>query len=271
MIEVDCPVRGCHRPLERGARQWSCPDRHTFDVSRSGYCNLLQPNERRSKHPGDTIEAARARRRLFDRGVGHRFLAEIVALARELGVDGPILDAGCGEGFHLTRLCRELGAEGVGIDISTPAIDLAAKSNPEQTWIVSNVDRRLPVPDRSVGTILSITSRVNRAEFERVLNDAGHLIIATPGVDDLVELRARLLGSGTDLVRVPDIADQDETFTLVRQIESRERIDADGSVLSDFLLSTYRAQRRSQAGIASGLTSLEVTQSRTIRAYRRLT
>ena len=42
--------------------------RTAFDVARSGYVNLLQPQDKRSKTPGDTPEAVAARRRFLDRG-----------------------------------------------------------------------------------------------------------------------------------------------------------------------------------------------------------
>ena len=64
-----CPVRECHLPLVREDRRVFCPRAHSFDVARSGYLNLLQPQDRRSKQPGDTTEAVAARRRLHDLGV----------------------------------------------------------------------------------------------------------------------------------------------------------------------------------------------------------
>jgi 23S rRNA (guanine(745)-N(1))-methyltransferase RlmA-like protein len=64
-----CPVRDCHIALGRAERRLFCPRGHSFDVARSGYINLLQPQERRSKQPGDTVGAVAAQRRLHDLGV----------------------------------------------------------------------------------------------------------------------------------------------------------------------------------------------------------
>src|SRR3954462_3561227 len=64
-----CPVRDCHMAMERTERRVLCPRGHSFDVARSGYINLLQPQERRSSQPGDTVAAVAARRRLHDSGV----------------------------------------------------------------------------------------------------------------------------------------------------------------------------------------------------------
>ena len=59
---LQCPVRDCHMALVREERRLFCQRGHSFDVARSGYINLLQPQDRRSKHPGDTVAAVAARR-----------------------------------------------------------------------------------------------------------------------------------------------------------------------------------------------------------------
>ena len=119
MLTVLCPVRGCGAALERRERSWRCPQGHAFDIARRGYCNLLQPQDRKSKNPGDPKAAALARRRLLEGGYGD-FLLEV--LQREIQGD-TILDVGCGEGFFLGSLAGEREAHGV--DLSVPAIDLA--------------------------------------------------------------------------------------------------------------------------------------------------
>src|SRR5271165_6885622 len=95
-----CPVRGCHLPLDRAERRRFCARGHSFDIARSGYTNLLQPQDRRSKRPGDTVEAVTARRRLHDRGVTAPLYRAIAQMAAP-GVDDAVLDAGCGDGFYL--------------------------------------------------------------------------------------------------------------------------------------------------------------------------
>ena len=78
---LQCPVRDCQMALVREGRRLVCPRNHSFDVARSGYINLLQPQERRSKQPGDTLAAVAARRRLHDRGFTAPLLAGIAELA----------------------------------------------------------------------------------------------------------------------------------------------------------------------------------------------
>src|SRR3984885_8189778 len=100
-----CPVRDCRLALTRDDQRVVCPRGHSFDVARSGYVNLLQPQERRSKNPGDTPDAVAARRRLHDRGVTqpllHAIAETIAASTRD-----EVLDAGCGDGFYLGNLAR---------------------------------------------------------------------------------------------------------------------------------------------------------------------
>ena len=154
-----------------------CARGHSFDIARSGYINLLQPQERRSKHPGDTADVVKARRRLHDRGVTAPLLRTIAEILQPSSRD-IVLDAGCGDGFYLGSLARAAGFDAHGVDISIPAVDAAARTYPEYEWIVANADRFLPYSDRSFSIVLSITARMNAAEFRRVLRDQGRLLVA---------------------------------------------------------------------------------------------
>src|SRR5258707_1603558 len=98
-----CPVRDCHMALGRVGRQLLCPRGHAFDIARSGYINLLQPQERRSRTPGDSEEAVAARRRFLDRGHAEPLLTSIRAMIPN---KEEILDAGCGQGYDLGSLGR---------------------------------------------------------------------------------------------------------------------------------------------------------------------
>ena len=229
-----CPVRDCHMALGRVERRLLCPRGHSFDVARSGYINLLQPQERRSSRPGDTAVAVAARRRLHDSGVTEpllRGIAEMIA-ARPSDV---VLDAGCGCGFYLGTLARQTGFSAHGVDISTPAVDAAARRYPEYGWIVANADRFLPYADRSFSIVLSITARMNAPEFRRVLRDGGSLLVAVPAPEDLQELR----GEGRDRT-----ARTVETFARGFTLVDRRRVvtaaDLDAAAVHDVLLSIYR-------------------------------
>jgi 23S rRNA (guanine745-N1)-methyltransferase len=232
-----CPVRNCRMALAREERRLFCPRGHSFDVARSGYINLLQPQERRSRQPGDTLAAIAARRRLHDHGITGPLLHGIAEFAAASQED-VVLDAGCGDGYYLGTLARETGFDAHGIDISIPAIDAAARRFPACEWIVANADRRVPYADRSFSLVLSITSRMNAAEFRRVLREDGRLLVAVPAPEDLLELRGR----GRDRV-----ARTSEAFSHQFKVMQQHRIttvaDLDADSVRDVLHSIYRPLR----------------------------
>ncbi|HVW10076.1 MAG TPA: methyltransferase domain-containing protein [Bryobacteraceae bacterium] len=229
-----CTVRDCRNLLERDGNRVFCAAGHSFDVSRSGYINLLQPQDRRSKNPGDSAAAVAARRRLHDRGVSAPLLAGIAEFV-ELSSADVVLDAGCGDGFYLGSFTTQSGCEAHGTDISIPAVDAAARRYPGCEWVVANADRFVPYPGGAFSSILSITARMNAPEFRRVLRDDGRLLIALPSPDDLIELR----GSGRDrtLRTIDEFAD---LFRLARQSRVETQADLDAAAVDDVLHSIYR-------------------------------
>jgi 23S rRNA (guanine745-N1)-methyltransferase len=236
-----CPVRGCHLALSREEKRVVCSRGHSFDVARSGYINLLQPQDRRSKNPGDTVAAVAARRRLHDRGVTTPLLVGIARMLASSQRD-VVLDAGCGDGFYLGNLAREAGFDAHGVDISIPAIDAAAKRYPECEWIVANADRLLPYSDRSFSTVLSITGRMNAEEFRRVLRDDGCLLIGLAAPEDLIELRSHNGQLGRDRVdRTLETFAKD--FTLADRSRVTTTADLEAAAVEEVLLSIYRPMR----------------------------
>jgi len=214
-----------------------CPRGHSFDVARSGYINLLQPQDRRSKQPGDTSAAVSARRRLHDRGVTGPLSQGIAGMLAASRSD-VVLDAGCGDGFYLGTLARQTGFAAHGVDISIPAVDAAARRYPECEWVVANADRFVPYAGRSFSIVLSITARMNAGEFRRVVRDDGRLLVALAAPDDLIELR----GKGRDRVaRTVKAFARD--FSLVDQRRVTAAADLDAAAIHDILLSIYRPMR----------------------------
>ncbi len=237
-----CPVRGCGLPLTRTGCRVACERAHSFDVARSGYINLLQPQDRRSTTPGDPAEAVAARRRLHERGVTRPLLDAIAAFLAPDSRD-VVLDAGCGDGFYLGSLEQSTGFSAHGVDISVRAVNAAAKRYPRCQWIVANADRLIPYESGSFSIILSITGRMNAAEFRRVARPGGRLLAAVPAPDDLKELRSRTEEQGRD--RAPSTI---ETFAPHWSLIGRRRAaaiaDLDAAAVQDVLLSIYRPFRR---------------------------
>ena len=233
-----CPVRGCRLPLVRDSRHVSCSRGHSFDIARSGYINLLQPQDRRSRQPGDTADAVAGRRRLHDRGV-IRPLFDAIAETLAASVNDTVLDVGCGNGDLLGTLAAQTGFGAHGVDISVAAVDMAARRYPACEWIVANADRFVPYADRSFSLVLSVTARMNAAEFRRVLREEGRLLVAIPAPDDLIELR----GAGRDRV-----ARTVETFAPAFRLVGQRRVttsaDLDAAAVQDLLHSIYRPLQR---------------------------
>jgi 23S rRNA (guanine745-N1)-methyltransferase len=257
-----CTVRGCGRPLTLTDRRLSCDAGHSFDVARSGYVSLLQPQDRRSRSPGDSKEVVAARARLLDAGVGRATIEAIVEAALKADARGPLVAAelGCGSGELLGALAAARELCGVGIDLSTAAVAAAAHRFPNQTWVVANADRRLPLLDTSVHMVLSLNGRRNPEECARVLAPGGRLIVAVPAADDLIELRAQVQGEGVPRERADAVvAEHAERFEVVERITVRTRHRLERDALRDLLRGTYRGARASAARRVEALEALDVT------------
>ena len=228
-------------PLQREDRRLLCPRGHSFDVARSGYINLLQPQERRSKHPGDTTSAVAGRSRLHGLGVTEPLL-EAIEGSIAASPNDVVLDAGCGDGFYLGTLASRAGFDAHGVDISIPAIDAAARRYPACEWVVANADRLLPYADHSFSLILSITARMNSGEFRRLLRDSGRLLVALPAPDDLIELR----GTGRDRV-ARTVETFAPSFTLIKQRRATTTASLNATALDDVQHSIYRPMHSQSA------------------------
>jgi len=252
-----CTVRDCHLELARADRRLFCPRGHSFDIARSGYINLLQPQDRRSRRPGDTAQAVEARRRLHDSGVTEpllRAISEVIAASP----NDIVLDAGCGDGFYLGTLAQQIGFDAHGIDISIPAIDAAARRYPACEWIVANADRFVPYTNSAFSVVLSITARMNPAEFRRVLRGGGRLLVGLPSPDDLVELR----GVGRDRA-ARTAATFAQEFKLIGQRRVTTRADLDIAGVQDVLRTIYRPMQPHPAAARRLTFSLDLLLFRT--------
>lgn len=182
-----CPK--CREPLETSGHSLICSQRHTYDVAREGYINLLLVQQKKSLTPGDNDDMVRARREFLAAGY-YAPLAEKVAELVAQRKASSLLDIGCGEGYY-TRFMADSVADVTGIDIAKPAVRLAAKKFPGITWLVGS-GAALPLPDASVDVVTSLFSPLPVAEMARVLRDSGVLIMVTPGPRHLWTLREGL-------------------------------------------------------------------------------
>ena len=267
-VTLVCPVAGCRRPLTRQGPGVRCARGHAFDLARSGYLNLLQPQDRRSARPGDSSAALAARRRLHARGVEEPLAAAIAHLVTPAPADA-VLDVGCGEGHHLAAITGTAAAEGHGLDLSVAAIDAAARRYPAHHWVVANADRVLPYADGSFTLLTSINARRNPPEFRRVLRDDGTLLLVVPAPDDLIEVRERVLGEAVERDRAARaIADFTPLFTLERRERIAHTARLDAAALRDAMAGSYRAGRTSRLARLASIPELPVTLSRDAFVFR---
>ena len=257
-----CTVRDCGLVLEPHGRSLRCARRHAYDIARSGYLNLLQPQDRRSREPGDAKHAVVARATLLAAGVGRTILEGFAARAAacDLPAGAVAVDLGTGSGDALAALAEERRIDGVGIDLSSAAIDHAARRFPSLTWVVANADRRLPLLDRTVDLVLSLHGRRNPPECARVLTRTGVVLVAVPARDDLIELRALVQGEAVERDRGDVLVQEHEPhFTLLERSSLRERHRLEREALLQLLQGTYRGGRTSAAPRIEALGAMEVT------------
>jgi len=191
-----CPV--CAARLEPGPTAYTCSEGHAFDRSREGYVNLLlRPPRNRSS--GDSLEMIHARRRFLD---GGHFDAVREAVLAVLG-RGSVLDVGCGEGYY-TRPLGQGGGPGSGgesdqdwtwvggIDVSRPAIRLAARRGPGIAYAVANAFD-LPVVSAGIDNVVSVFGPIAPDEIDRILTPSGRVVVVGPAPSHLIELKELLL------------------------------------------------------------------------------
>ncbi|WFE50354.1 putative RNA methyltransferase [Micromonospora sp. WMMD1155] len=236
-----CPV--CGEPLNETtagtARALRCPRRHSFDIARQGYVNLLAG---RAPHVGDTAEMIAARADFQAAGHYDVISAALATAATEavgrlhasagsgrhrrtevsrakdttpgVRVEPPVpdvdayplvVDAGAGTGRYLGAVLAALpDAVGLALDVSKPALRRAARAHPRAAAALADTWQRLPLADTSTAVLLNVFAPRNGPEFHRVLDPAGTLLVVTPDTDHLAELVDAL-----DLLRVdPEKADR---------------------------------------------------------------
>ena len=180
---IICPV--CREKLDLSGKSYICTNRHSFDVSKSGYVNLLL-----SKHTGKTVHGdnklmLQARRDFLDKG----FYSPLRDAICEKITSGIILDAGCGEGYYTSGIKNiSPDSEIYGIDISKTAVEMASKLYKNITFAVGSVFS-IPVADRSCDTLLTLFSPYCNSEFQRVLKNDGTMLMAIPSENHLWELK----------------------------------------------------------------------------------
>ncbi|WP_369822079.1 putative RNA methyltransferase [Saccharomonospora sp. CUA-673] len=283
MVEVlRCSV--CSAPLSPSERSLRCVRRHTFDVAKQGYVNLLHAKV--DAGTADTGEMVAARAEFL--GAGHyaplvRLLAESVrASTRPESGPAPslIVDAGAGTGHYLAGVLDACDgdAHGLALDVSAPALRRAAAAHPRIGAVVWNLWQPWPVADGAADVVLNVFAPRNAAEFHRVLRPGGTLVVATPGarhLHQLVERLGLLDISGGKAGQLSETLTGRFTHVDTRSTSRTEPLDAD-DVRRIVLMgpNAHHLQRGVPGGLGERLDALqgtvEVTTEFDVSVFRRV-
>ncbi len=243
-----CPI--CSASIEREGGSLYCTGerRHTYDISREGYVNLLPPGRAKNAKTGDSADMIRARERFLSGGAYDRYSAEAARIALEyLGEsdgDYVLIDSGCGEGRHTLNMATTVasasgkGVIAAGFDASKFGVQAAAKryvkggteSGVHPFFAAGNIFS-LPVADQSADIFTSLFAPLPADEVRRVLKPGGILMICAAGGEHLSELRNILYedpipsGGGAPIPRgISPICERVIEYKV--ELPSREDIDA---------------------------------------------
>jgi 23S rRNA (guanine745-N1)-methyltransferase len=190
MTTLRCPV--CQLDLQSEPKRYLCGAGHSFDIARQGYVNLLLSSQRPSQAPGDSAEMIADRRAFLETDayapMRDRVIDRLEAWQRATGQPQQVLDLGCGEGYYTAAFANNPQRQVFGLDISKPALALAAKRSRQVVWCVGT-SRALPFHDGSLDVVVNIFCRPHEAETQRVLKADGSLLMVGPGANHLMELR----------------------------------------------------------------------------------
>ena len=186
-MRLNCPI--CGKELNKQEKCFVCPDRHSFDVARQGYVNLLTVQQKHSLAPGDTREQVLSRRAFLEAGYYAPIADTLIATARKYHVSGEILDIGCGEGWYSAQLADALSLPLTGLDISKEAVRCAAAKYKNHQWLCATA-AHIPVPDGSAGLLTSLFALTLPEEFHRVLAKDGLYFQVLAAEDHLLGLKS---------------------------------------------------------------------------------
>ena len=265
-MELICPV--CGGELNQTERSYRCCRNHSFDIARQGYVNLLPVQQKHSLNPGDTREQVLSRRAFLEAGYYAPIARQIIETARELGISGEILDAGCGEGYYSAQVAAALSASLTGLDISKEAVRCAAAKYKGPLWLTATA-AHIPVPDKSADLLMSLFAITLPEEFARVLKDSGYFFQVLAAQDHLLGLKAIIYPElkFKEKVSVPELPG----FALVTSVPIRFTFTVEGEQVQHLFSMTPHVFRISKAG-AEALAKTETltdTASCVLNVYRK--
>ena len=222
-----CPL--CHGVLTSGETSLRCEKGHDFSISKKGYADFC-PGARAGAYDDALFDS---RSRFIAGGFYGELIENLRKLLDKYAPDGPILDAGCGEGSFMKAICPDPTTRPcIGLDLSRPGIQRAARGGGGWLWAVGDLSR-LPLKDGSMAAILNILSPANYPEFGRVLRPGGAVLKVVPGERYLQEVRALV----KDRLRSESYSNE----RVVRLFEERFDLSDSREICSTYRLTSEQA------------------------------
>ncbi|RSJ88760.1 putative RNA methyltransferase [Streptococcus mitis] len=184
-----CPI--CQENLALLESSLKCYNRHSFDLAKFGYVNLVPQIKQSANYDKENFQN---RQQILEAGFYQAILEVVSDLLSNSKNAKTILDIGCGEGFYSRKLQESHPDKTFyAFDISKDSVQIAAKSEPNWAvnWFVGDL-ARLPIKDASMDILLDIFSPANYGEFRRVLSKDGILIKVIPTKNHLKEIRQKV-------------------------------------------------------------------------------
>ncbi|MFD9888840.1 putative RNA methyltransferase [Amycolatopsis sp. NPDC059027] len=262
----------CGDPVGLADRTLRCAERHSFDLAKQGYVNLL--HARIPAGTADTAPMVAARAAFLESGV-YQPLAEVIAkLAARHAGDGLIVDAGAGTGYYLAHaLDAAPKAAGLALDVSAIALRRAARAHERAGAAVWNLWEPWPVADEVASMVLNVFAPRNAQQFHRVLAPGGLLVVATPTAGHLREL-------GDLVLDVDERKDERlerslrEYFTRTSRIEVTNRVEFSPELVREVVdmgPTAHHLTDDRRARLEALSSPLDVTTSFAVSVYRAVT
>lgn len=208
-----CPV--CGENLIQDGRTRKCGSKHSFDIAKEGYVNLLLTSKK-GDSMGDDRFSARSRRDFLNRGYYSSLKDALVELFSDKS--GTLLDICCGEGYYTSAVGKSTDLDVYGFDLAREMVRLAAKRGGAEFFVANMA--AIPVRDESFDYAMHLFAPFNEREFARVLKQGGRLYTVVPGSHHLFGLKEILYDE-------PYLNDEKLPETEILKLVSRRKISAE--------------------------------------------
>ena len=247
-------------------------------MAASGYVNLLPPGKMNNAKTGDGKDMLRARVNFLSGGY-YDIISNTVAdiVDENIAKDKlTVLDAGCGEGYHLCNITSKLMKHkqvcAIGVDASKHGADMGAKTarfKKLPAFFAAGNIFSLPVAENSCDAVISMFAPIPAEETARVLRDDGVLVVVASGVHHLWEMRSIIYDEpreNTKGIKCP------EGFVLQSETKVSEKVSLpdNETIMNLFTMTPFYHRCPTEGRERLGKTnSLDITVEAVIQTFKK--